>query len=496
MTVTKRQKDWQDLLSLFKGNGADKLYAAAFFSLVFFCIWLPVRNVLDLPIVKIVPDLMILSLFAWYAVTVRFRFRLLLHDWLFLAFLAVASASSLLLNHIGILPIVFQIRSIGVFYILYFVVRNLRFGKREFTLLVDVLQVMTVVLFLFAAIEKITSKTVLFPEFVSEKILYVSNFARVYGLLANPNTYALFLVLVLFLSVFRRLLVGTTTSPVVYGLMVCSLLLTMSRSGALALGMGLLALGIYTLCKYRRQFPFKAFGVALAVTLIIGFGGYFGIKEGAVLYYDNVLTTAPDDTTEQTPPQTTKPSGDTTEQTPPENNTQTEKPTAPKPEHDISEDSVELGTSDRFDDMFSNKELANSLADGRLFYIKTGLEIVKDYPLFGAGFSAYGSAATLSFSSPIAKDYGLPASFYADNEYIKVLGENGLIGFALFGAFLLAALWCYRKSFFKVFLMFVLAWFGLFFNIFEVQIGTMLLWTMLAMHLPLESQSTEKRDLP
>ncbi|MBO5796854.1 MAG: O-antigen ligase family protein, partial [Clostridia bacterium] len=380
-------------------------------------------------------------------------------------------------------PIVFQVRSIGVFYILYFVVRTLRFGKREFVLLVDVLQGMAAVLFLFGAIEKITSKTVLFPAFVSEKILYASNFARVYGLLANPNTYALFLVLVLFLSVFRRLLFQTPTSPAVYGLMLCSLLLTMSRSGALALGMGLLALGVYVLVKQRRTFPFKAFGASLAITLLIGFGGYFGIKEGATLYYNAVIA-PPKVSVQETDPKPSDPSGETTAPvTPP--TTAAPKPTPP-------EGTVDLGTSDRFDDMFSNKELANSLADGRLFFIKNGLQVLKDHPVFGAGFSAFGSAATLSYSSPIAKTYGLPTSFYADNEYIKVLAENGLVGFLLFAAFLLAALWRYRKCFFKVFLMFVLAWFGLFFNIFEVQIGTMILWTMLAMHIPCEK---EKGDL-
>ncbi|MBO5797055.1 MAG: hypothetical protein J6R77_01780, partial [Clostridia bacterium] len=97
----ERRKDWQTLWHLFRGNGADKLYATAFFSLVFFCVWLPVRNVVDLPALKIIPDLMIFSLFVWYAVTIRFRFRLVLHDWLFLAFLAVSSASSLFVNHIG-----------------------------------------------------------------------------------------------------------------------------------------------------------------------------------------------------------------------------------------------------------------------------------------------------------------------------------------------------------------------------------------------------------
>ena len=54
-------------------------------------------------------------------------------------------------------------------------------------------------------------------------------------------------------------------------------------------------------------------------------------------------------------------------------------------------------------------------------------------------------------------------------------------GLAIFLGFLLAVLWRVRRDVFSVLLCFITAWFGIFFNIMEVQICTLPLWSLLAL---------------
>jgi len=61
-----------------------------------------------------------------------------------------------------------------------------------------------------------------------------------------------------------------------------------------------------------------------------------------------------------------------------------------------------------------------------------------------------------------------------------VLVETGVVGFVLFMAFLFATLWFHRKHVLKLAVCAIIAWFGVFYNILEIQIGTMLLWSLLS----------------
>ena len=427
-------------------NRTRLLRKVSFLLLGFLCVFIPLRSVLELyisPYVKVIPDILIVLLFIWYAINIRFRFRFLLHDWLFLGFLALGIISSVLINHTEIAPVIFHIRSIGIYYVLYFVIRNLDFGCNEFCRMVTILQIVGIVLFVFSAIEKVSSKTVLFPQSVADGILYASNFSRVYSLFFNPNTYALFLDFVIFLSIFRRISYGVKTSPIVYGILVASLLLSVSRAGIIIMVVGMIAVGIYMVVKHRKELPYKKILLSLVLVFVIGSVGYFGAQVGSTLYHDKVLAHSEKD-------------------------------------NDKIIGSVEVDPFDRFDNTLSEVELEQSGTDGRIFTVKKGLEIVQDYPILGTGFGTFGSGASMNFKPAISEKYDLPYPFYADNEYIKVLVENGVLGALVFVAFLGSILFYYRKDWAKILLCVMFGWFGIFYNVFEVQIGAMLLWSSLA----------------
>ena len=53
----------------------------------------------------------------------------------------------------------------------------------------------------------------------------------------------------------------------------------------------------------------------------------------------------------------------------------------------------------------------------------------------------------------------------------------------LFLAFLLSTLWYHRRNLLKVIACVIIAWFGVFYNILEIQMGAMLLWTILSLDL-------------
>lgn len=435
----------------------ELLKKAAFFCVLFFCVFIPLRSVLELythSLVKVIPDLMIVALLGWYAVVIRFRFRFRVHDWLFLGFLFLAFIGSVLVNHTGLMPYIFQVRSIGIYYILYFVLRNLDFGKKQFTAITTTLQVMAVILLLFSLVEKVCSKTVLFPASIAEGILYASNFTRAYSLFFNPNTYAVFIVFVFFMSLLRRVVFSVKTSPVMYGCLLMSLLFSMSRSGIIILSVGLAVAALYLVIKYRRGLPYLSIALCAVIALAIGAGGYFAAKWGASEYHSLVLQNSDKD-------------------------------------NDTISGSIDIGVTDRLDDTVSNEEIHNSTQNGRLYSVSKGLEVFRDHPIIGTGFGSFGSAANMNFKPATAEQYDLPFPFYSDMQYITILAETGTLGTLLFVLFLAFILLYFRRQPAKLLFCVVFGAFGCFYNIFETQIASMLFWTILSIdHLSLPKDAS------
>jgi O-antigen ligase len=114
--------------------------------------------------------------------------------------------------------------------------------------------------------------------------------------------------------------------------------------------------------------------------------------------------------------------------------------------------------------------------------VLTGIEILKDYPVFGTGFGTYGSAASLISSPEIYKTYNIFKNFYADNQYICILVETGIVGTIIALSFLISLFILYRKNYFVIIMFIIILWTGLFYNVFEIQIISLLFWTTLAIN--------------
>lgn len=127
---------------------------------------------------------------------------------------------------------------------------------------------------------------------------------------------------------------------------------------------------------------------------------------------------------------------------------------------------------DRIKETTSGTTAANSKVNGRIYIIKKGLVIFKDYPIIGTGFGTFGSAASRMVTPDIYSKYDLNTSFYSDNEYIKVVVETGIVGTIIYGLFILSLLYelLKTKSCYKLFMFVVFLFIGMFYNVFEMQV--------------------------
>lgn len=433
---------------------SEALKKAGLYLVIFLCVFIPFRSpISDLTTgaVKLLSDVLVIGLLGWYAIEIRFRFKFKVQDILFISYVVVGVASTYLLNHVPLSIMVMQVRSISVYYVLYFVLRNFNYGKKELIMIINVLQIVSYVLFAFAIVEKVTSKSVLFSQEVAIGIIYPSNFARVYSLFYNPNTYGMFLAITFFASAYKSFFLGEKNNIAFYITTITAIFLSMSRSTLIIMVAGTVIFGAMVLFSKSAKKNWKRVIIRTAITAVAVVIVSNTLSFATEIYYDKVINN----------------NADMNEQM-----------------STVAKDSMGLSTADRLNEMRDEEMYQASAANGRLYSIKTGLKILKEYPVFGTGFGTFGSGASLNWSNGVGPDtyvkYEIPFPFYSDNEYIKVLVENGIVGALLFVAFLIFVLKSSLKNSLKLFLCILMAWYGLFYNVMEVQIGTMLFWSFLA----------------
>lgn len=433
---------------------SEKLKKAGLYLVIFLCVFIPFRSpVADLTTgaVKLLSDVLVIGLLGWYAIEIRFRFKFKVQDILFISYVVVGMLSTYLLNHVPLSIMVMQVRSISVYYVLYFVLRNFNYGKKELITIIKVLQVVSYVLFAFAIVEKVTSKSLLFSQEVAMGIIYPSNFARVYSLFYNPNTYGMFLAITFFASAYKSFFLGEKNNIAFYITTLSAIFMSMSRSTLIIMVVGIVIFGAMVLFSKSAKKSWKRVLIRTAVSVVAVAIVTNALSFATGLYYDSFI----DD------------NSDMNEQL-----------------SSVAKDSMGLSTADRLNEMRDEEMYESSAANGRLYSINTGLKILKEYPIFGTGFGTFGSGASLNWSNGVGPEtyvkYEIPFPFYSDNEYIKVLVENGIVGALLFIAFLIFILKASLRNSLKLFLCILMAWYGLFYNVMEVQIGTMLFWSFLA----------------
>lgn len=370
-------------------------------------------------------------------------FQFHIFEWGFFVFLLIGAFVGILM---GVSPgaVIFQLRTFLIMYLLYFIVSRMKLDKKDYIDFAWVTIFVGILISLHGIVEKLSLRQFLLPEAWSQKTLSATNIVRIYGMTGNPNSLAIFLGFAIVCTLYLLYEVKIAQRKLLYSTLVLFsgiLLLTYSRGTWIALMVGLVIFIILSR-KWKIISP-------LIISGLLGF----------LLVY-----------------------------TPVNYGVQLVKSLDFEIEHD---DGETLGG--RLGKLTDEENIDLMVESGRIFYIKKGFEVFKDYPVMGSGFGTFGDSATLSYGSPIYINYGIRSdiyggkNFYSDNQYIQVIAETGAMGVIAFAVFLLGLLvmfWQRRKE--KVFLSnFMIAlWFstgimGLFYNIWELKLFTLFYFIIL-----------------
>ncbi|WP_017413571.1 O-antigen ligase family protein [Clostridium tunisiense] len=409
------------------------------FLLIFLVIFIPYREVISTftsPKVKLIPDIMILITFALYMIKSRFRIKLNLTDIFYAGFLILAFISTIFINNVGIKSYLIETRSIFIYYIVYFMLRHTNLDNRFYRIFSKGIIYNAIILSFLSFIEKITSKTLLFPSAWTKSIVYADNYLRVYGMFNNPNTFGAYLLFSIIIIFYLQRVISLKVNKIFYVFTLATLALTASRSSMIALGFFILV------CFFivDKMLMVRTF----AATIIMAAAVMFIVNTLSVYY--------------------------------------------PKFADNINEKiNMQINTKpkssavDRFTELSNPEIISKSKTDGRIFSVTKGIAIFKENPILGTGFGTYGDAASLIISPEQYGKYEIAEGFYADNEYIKVLVETGIVGTLVYILFLLSIIMNHRQNKLKVLSCLILGFLGMFYNIFEVQILSFLFWVMLTL---------------
>ncbi|MEK4228399.1 O-antigen ligase family protein [Solibacillus sp. FSL H8-0538] len=403
------------------------------------------------PGMKLIGDLMtfvvLARLFLLNIRQVKTWFHFKPFEWFFFAFLLFGAAIGYK-NGVSIGAIVFQLRTFLIMYILYYILSRSELPKNFFVKLAWITVLSGVVIFVQGVVEKLTLRQELMPEAWAQKTLSSTNFVRIYGLLNNPNSLAL----VMFFAICAAFFLRWAYKDVQYKWIliianvafVGMLLLTLSRGTWIAS----FVFVVFFMLLARNWKLFKQIVITFIAAIVLV---YYPVNLGLLVLQNMGM------------------------------------------DNDTAPDISESGISNRFTATFDDETLTLMNESGRVFYIKKGFEVLKDYPITGAGFGTFGGSATLSYDSPIYEKYEIRSdiyggkNFYSDNQYIQVIAETGAVGVLLFAGFLLSMVWMFWKERKTVFGQYMFGlWFatgaaGMFYNIWELKVYTMFFFMLFAL---------------
>lgn len=396
---------------------------------------------------KFVGDLLIILLFG-FVVLQNYRHKAYLQrKYLFvLGFIlfCLIGALAAYFSGVSILTITFQLRAFLITFLLIFIVAEMEFSKNDLKQLLLLTVIFAVILSVQGIVEKVSLRTVFLPEMWQQLGLSSTNKIRIYGLIGNPNVFALFLSIA-FVS---ALYLSTTIKKYKYLLLSSSVfifgvfLLTYSRGTFIAF---LVSVVFYMIVTKRWRQLLRVAAIALLSVPLV--------------FYPTVLATEFV-----------------------ENNKQEKQK---KNNEDFKK---------RYGQMFSEDTIKKSTEWGRIYVVEKGIQILKDHPWFGSGFGTFGDSATLTYGSPIYHTYELPEKLYSDNQYIQILVQTGLIGTCLFMLFLIGMVkrvhvqngWNNWSIMFYTFLLLACVA-GVFYNILEDKTFTLYFYFMLGFLLKNET---------
>ncbi|MDZ4166299.1 MAG: hypothetical protein U1E08_01185 [Coriobacteriia bacterium] len=352
----------------------------------------PFRSLSDL--------IFVLSGVAVLVLLVRNKARLRFYDWIFFAWALYALALGQL-RSIPLLPTIIQLRAMLAIYPLFILIRELGFGAsaKRATLGLRFYELLAWWLFAQAFMEKASSKILFTTAFTRFTAISETNWPRVYGWAANPNSLGAVCVLLIALGVLLAAYGWRTQSlDRSLALYFSTLVLSVSRSALWGLAVFVAVIAIFKGIELLRgrdiwQLVRRPFTVGLATALI-------AVTLGMV---------------------------------------------TPLVMEALADGSAGFGIFGRF--ITDEDELDKSVNTGRLFSLRTAVELATTDAstlALGNGPATYGSAGSAFWLPPHYETYGVPEGFYADFFYGMMLVEMGLLGSVLYLGGLLAVFWSNR----------------------------------------------------
>jgi hypothetical protein len=316
--------------------------------------------------------------------------RLRWYDGLFAAWGAYALVLALA-RDVPLTPAIVQIRAMLGVYPLFVLVREIGFegtASRHRAAL-TFYGFFAWALFLQAFVEKVSGKLVLTTAFVKWTSISYTNWPRVYGWTANPNSLGALCVLLIALGILlaawgHRGRWLNTGLALYFG----TLVLSVSRSAMWGL--------IVFLAVVLFQHTFEGMGRREIVRFVVR---PFAVGL-AVAFLAILLSIA-----------------------------------IPALSQSLDTRDDGFGVFGRF--VTGGEEVDSSRRGGRIFSLTTGLAIATRGAgdmLFGQGPATYGSAGSNFWESPLYDAYGIPENFYADMFPVMMLVEVGIIGLLMYVA--------------------------------------------------------------
>jgi len=477
---------------------------------IFLIIFIPFREVISLyttDFVKLIPDFLIILVFFIKLLKKEIKFNKI--DVVFFVFMVFSFLSTYVVNGNGILPYVIQIRSISVMYFFYIISRKNQFSQKFLNIFSIITQIEVIFLSLFGYIEKIFNKGLYFPETWAKGIIYEINFQRVYSFLNNPNIFGAFIVFsILILTYFEEKNKIKKITPHFYIFSLAALFLTASRSSLITLILSIIA--IFTIMNNKKNILplLKYISFAIVLTYIINILSSYNSLVLIMLFLVAILVVTIEELLGNqrfkaflitifisiagvfwgvqyilvSPPTFINEVVDepTSEIVKDAANIETSTETKETFQEQIIKDSV-LVTKTK--NLFSPTEIEQSSTDGRIYRVINGLKLFSKAPVFGYGFGTYGSSSSLIISKLELSNEETNMCSYADNQYIALLVETGIVGFILIAALYILLLIKYKNEKFKIFVLLIIAFLGLFYNILEIKILMFLLFLFINFNL-------------
>jgi putative inorganic carbon (HCO3(-)) transporter len=323
-------------------------------------------------------------------------FQFSLFEWGFFLFILTGCVAALITG-VSLGAIILQVRAFVITYLIFYTVKRLSIEKEDIHRFLWITFTMSMILSIQGIVEKVSLRTMLMPQAWVERYISPTNRMRIYGLINNPNVLAVYLTIAFICTLY---LSTHVTKRMKWFLLICSVVimgvwsLTYSRGTAIGLAIGLIT---YFALTRNWKTVVKALLIVVLSVLAINIPV---TKATAYVQSMNML----------------------------------------KEKSALSQQADESHAEKRLKETFEGSTIEQSQNSGRLFIVKKGLQIFKDHPVIGSGFSTFGDSATKSYSSPIYKHYGITFNLYSDDQYIQIIAQTGVLGVLGFAVFLLGML--------------------------------------------------------